>query len=1384
MIRFITAFLAFFFASGLLFSQTARIQIIHNAPQPTIDVFVDSVLRSDNLVFRTATPYFSVPAEKPVVFSIGGDATNSVADAFLHFNTTFEANKTYTVFADGVVFGNPAFEMLPSAARETSSNAAKVDISVHHGAPGTPALDIAVFEGSTLFSNVAYRDFTAYTTVDTGIYYLLVRETGTNNDIFAPAYYADLRALGGKAIRVFASGYPNGDPGFRLMGALPDGTVITLPATTTPTVNARVQFIHNSPSTSVDIYANGTLLINDLDYRKATPYLDLYKGSYTLAVAPANSTSAAQAFASFPFESVAGNTYVVMASGIQNNAATPFTLVVNSQAKEVANFPFGVDISLLHGAINVNAIDIDAVFLADNVADNLQYKQFTPYISLGPEKYDLVVRQNDSTKILASYRLDMTQWSGQSVHIFAGGVLNGNPAFGLFAALPTGEVTALLPTPVTRVQIVHNAIDPTIDLYAGNTRLVNDLEYRTATAYLTLPADRSIKFGIAGAGSNSPFQVLFSFTHSFEAGKLHTFFTNGIVFDTIFPVNMKQDVAQAASPNPAKAAFSIFHGAPGTPSVDISVLGGGYAYTNLSYGQFTPFSTLDPVTYYFQLAPHGQATPLATFEVKLDTLAGTSFRLFVSGRASGSPEIGLFGVFPDGKVIEFPKSVALPLARVQFIHNSPSATVDIYWDNKLQINDFEFRKATPYMGVPAGRNVEIAVAPGNSTSAAQASVTFTLRFTENKNYILTASGIAGGSPAFNLLVKEEARITASDANVISLTALHGAPGAPGVDIDAVLVQNNLLTNLTYGNYAPYFELPVDLYDFAIRATGSTDPIGTFRADASALGGQSGCLFASGVVGGTPAFGLYLALSNGTVLPLTATPMARVQLLHNAPSTTIDVYANQLRLIDNFQFRKGTPFLNLPAARNIVVNIAPENSQSATQGLVTFQLNLDNGGRYLVAAIGQLGGSPGFDLVVNRNARETSSVPSRVGATVLHGVPNTSAIDVDALLVANSLVNGLGYGQFTPYLTLDAGIADFGVRPSGFPDVLGTFRANLTSQAGKAICIFASGLPAGTPTFGLFALLADGTVIEMSRTPTARVQIIHNAPSAVIDIYGGTVRLVDDLQFRRATPYLTIPASRTFTLAVAGEGSQSAGNAIAQFSANFTEGRSYSAIAAGLLSVTPNFNLYVSDQAREKALNPANFEVRAFNGSIFAPEMRILPHNTGALQFSNMPFGQYTSYQSVAPGANYVTVYADTKPIETVVVEGTAGKTGIIFTTSEQGLEANYRTWMALADGTTFPLPIFVETRDLSDKIASLQLSPNPAMDHLLVQLALKDPETLRYAVRNLTGRILLEGGWNRLGAGMTTQSIALGGWPAGMYLLEIRSDRGVMTKKFAVGRRD
>ncbi|MBK8968140.1 MAG: DUF4397 domain-containing protein [Lewinellaceae bacterium] len=118
-----------------------------------------------------------------------------------------------------------------------------------------------------------------------------------------------------------------------------------------------------------------------------------------------NSTSAADAIANFPVNLTTDETYVVMAAGVVGNmGATAFNLFVNPTAREAAADPANVDVAVFHGSPDAPAVDVDAVFVADNVVDNLAFGNFTGYLSLPAGKYDLAVQPAGTNTTVASFR--------------------------------------------------------------------------------------------------------------------------------------------------------------------------------------------------------------------------------------------------------------------------------------------------------------------------------------------------------------------------------------------------------------------------------------------------------------------------------------------------------------------------------------------------------------------------------------------------------------------------------------------------------------------------------------------------------------------------------------------------------------------------------------------------------------------------------------------------------------------------------------------------------------------------------------------------------------------------------------------------------------------
>ena len=71
----------------------------------------------------------------------------------------------------------------------------------------------------------------------------------------------------------------------------------------------------------------------------------------------------------------------------------------------------------------------------------------------------------------------------------------------------------------------------------------------------------------------------------------------------------------------------------------------------------------------------------------------------------------------------------------------------------------------------------------------------------------------------------------------------------------------------------------------------------------------------------------------------STVTARVQVIHNSAdiaAQSVDVYLNNDLLLDNFNFRTASPFVDIPAGEEITIGVAPSTSMSASKYIVRHQ----------------------------------------------------------------------------------------------------------------------------------------------------------------------------------------------------------------------------------------------------------------------------------------------------------------------------------------------------------------------------------------------------------------------------------------------------------------
>jgi hypothetical protein len=122
------------------------------------------------------------------------------------------SDKNYSVFAVNSVSN---IEPLLIEDDLTAPAQGKAHVRFIHLSPDAPAVDITLTDGTIVFGNRAFKDFTAFTPLDAGTYDLQVRVAGTTT---VALDLPGITVESGKIYTVFAKGFLSGS-GIQALGA-------------------------------------------------------------------------------------------------------------------------------------------------------------------------------------------------------------------------------------------------------------------------------------------------------------------------------------------------------------------------------------------------------------------------------------------------------------------------------------------------------------------------------------------------------------------------------------------------------------------------------------------------------------------------------------------------------------------------------------------------------------------------------------------------------------------------------------------------------------------------------------------------------------------------------------------------------------------------------------------------------------------------------------------------------------------------------------------------------------------------------------------------------------------------------------------------------------
>ncbi|MFT5821293.1 MAG: hypothetical protein ACI8ZM_002545 [Crocinitomix sp.] len=469
-------------------------------------------------------------------------------------------------------------------------------------------------------------------------------------------------------------------------------------------------------------------------------------------------------------------------------------------------------------------------------------------------------------------------------------------------------------------------------------------------------------------------------------------------------------------------------------------------------------------------------------------------------------------------------SAVAQTARVQIIHNSAddaATVVDVYLNGDLLVDNFTFRTATPFIDAPAGEEIDIDIAPGDSEDVGESIANFPLTLMDGSTYVVVADGITGLSgteytpaPGFGLEIYDMGREEAATGTNTDVLVHHGSTDAPTVDVfESFVPAGTIVNNASYPQFAGYLELATADYTLEVQDVTGSVVVASYEAPLATLGLEGAALtvVASGfldpsVNGDGPAFGLWVALPAGGELIELPTSTARLQVIHNSADDIageVDIYLNGGLLLDNFAYRTATPFIDAPAGVDIEIAVAPGTSTDVGDAIATFPLTLASRSKYIAVADGITGLSPtdyspapAFGLEIYDMAREEAATSGNTDVLVHHGSTDAPTVDVfETSVPAGTLVDNASYPQFAGYLEL--GTADYllEVRNEAGDVTVAGYAAPLSTLEldDAAITVLASGfldpsMNGDGPAFGLWVALSSGG--DLIPLPTAFVSVIE------------------------------------------------------------------------------------------------------------------------------------------------------------------------------------------------------------------------------------------------------------------------------------------------------
>lgn len=651
-------------------------------------------------------------------------------------------------------------------------------------------------------------------------------------------------------------------------------------------IAGQVQFVHNSSFAAmpIDIYVNGELVADDLDYREATTFLDIPAlANIGVAVTLGDAANGIDdAFYSIAARLGLEGPVVVVAHGdpgsTDENDAFDFEAFTPGQM--MAEDDTMVDLLIYHGSPDAGDVSVGVRGSDDLLVEGLEYTYFAEdYVSVAPALYVLQVRSADTGEVGAEYVAALEGAAGGAAVVLATGFDDSDdedaPEFGLLIAYPDGT-TAMLPRLVS-IADAREASGADLAVEGIVTRARGRISY--------------IQDAPVGSDDDPDALAMFSSGGSYFDAIANGDLTMG---DEIILVGRRSDFNDLQQINPdtfyVQSRGNMLPEPQLVTLADLAANGEDYESELVRIEGLSINADGDEV---FQTGGSGSGKNYAISqgeteegEVVLRITRNTDSQLEGVAIPAVADFTGIIGDF-RGTYQLFPilladltEAAPGPMAQVQLIHNSadPSAaTIDVSVNGATlgepgYLDDVDYQTATGYMMLPAGETTLAVLSADGATEL----FSETVMLEADMSYVAVAAGkVADDDDDSNDfgLFGGDGMPMASGQTTVDVQIFHGTYDAPSIDVRVVESAMLLADDLSFGEFEDYQSLPAAEYTLDVEAADGSAIVSRFSAPLTSFAQKTVTVLATGLltneVGAEQTFGLLAVdeLGNAMLLPL-------------------------------------------------------------------------------------------------------------------------------------------------------------------------------------------------------------------------------------------------------------------------------------------------------------------------------------------------------------------------------------------------------------------------------------------------------------------------------------------------------------------------------------